>query len=511
VDDVEYDDSQMLVDLQRRLGGTILEALRSNGTLSPVPLTPEIRTTAKELLSWKPERPYLAVVPTIQRVRPHELLSEGLPNALRHLGEGGKASTYANEADAHLASLAERAYCALLASNAEESMAPLQLRGTEEHRLADAALRSEPNLAALWTDGRIATTFCRASTDRDGLYSPVNLLIHSAWRLCLLRGDWTPSALLAAVLEQTNRLRKAACGEQVEVPIFLGFGDIMVTGEVSDGTASVRPCKSLPMSLLLAEEDRLRPPNGLLVERGHPWKYCVLSDGSNVSADFVDAFSDPVAFDELRHWGACFVVAIAMSGLPEWLKHHHLAQRPEKLLTTTPTFQWILNADPLLPSRSLHLHYRRRGPDCPKVVVDANALRRTEMLFAIKDAATRIAIERLCAALETSRSWGDSLIDAVIAWEALSGNCQGAVATMVSAVMAHLVSDAPDRKQVRAEIRKLYSMRSGVVHGGKAAVQSNMRDAANLVGLVALRRLADDDSGLIDSEDRFEQLCLDSH
>lgn len=518
MDDAKAKDMDTLRDLRRRLGGPVVDELQSTGILGNAPLASAQRRTAKKLLAWEPAIPYEPFLPPIDKVRAEQFLSDNLPSALLRLGGTNRRRKKKPDGTAAcLAALVRRAYSALLASTTEGhgSWHPLRLRSLDEHSHAAEALRDEPNLDALWTADELLSTFGR-SKNSGRMYDPVELLIHGAWRLCVLRGDWTPSALLQAVSEQTQRLRAAAHGEQVEVPIFFGVGDIQIPKEVADQTLRVRPYRGSLQSSFLGEAHCLQAYGkhgcGIIVERQHPWEYRLRYESEKeANAESPKSAISKWSLDDLEHWGSSFVVAIGMSRLPGRLKPHHLSQCPQDSLTPIPAVRWIFNADPLYGTTSFHLSDRWRGSDCPEVVVDAHTLAQTKKLYAIDDRATRIAIGRLSAALDKSRGRPDRLIDAVIAWEALSGDCsRGGTALQVCAVIAELASDKKHRKQVRKEVARIYRKRGRVVHGAAIVPDAVECDAANLAGLTALRRLVDDFPALIGSEDRFEQLCLDS-
>lgn len=112
-----------------------------------------------------------------------------------------------------------------------------------------------------------------------------------------------------------------------------------------------------------------------------------------------------------------------------------------------------------------------------------------------------VAIHRLTSMVERS-SDVDAFVDAVIVWEALFA--RGSTAELsyrLSTVMACVLSDNPiERVAYQQEIKKLYNMRSQVVHGGRHLTQSDAfitRQRAQQLTLSAVRRLVLDHPGLI--------------
>lgn len=517
----EDQDLDMLVTLRARLGHELVDTLIERRVLSQAPLSPATRRMARELLKWEPSLSAPAAITTssVERLRPEHFLSDDVPGLLRRLAEPSTEQTprvdIANETEVQLLALAKRAYPALIASAnprlRPSCWGPIRLRTTDEHRAAMAAMKTDPDLGRLWDGSEVVTSFGQSKTWLR-INDPVELLIHGAWRLCLLRGDWSWHALSRALIEQTVRLRAAAKGATVDAPVFLGFGSIQVAGEVSHGTVHVRPYRGSLQSWLVEESDRLDTQGGgVIVELTHPWSLHLLSDRGSADSDeapLPGGFTSE-DFASFHRWADCFAVAVAMAQTPELLRPHHVAGASP--LEPAPQLRWMLNADPLFGATSLHFSQGWVGSKCPTIDMSQSSLDRVAKLHAIEDGATRIAIRRLAAALKQPRRWSDALLDAVIAWEALSGNCRGGVKLQVSSVLAHLVSEQTDRSQMRAKIRRLYESRNKVVHGGDVSIRRDEPAAAALIGLTALRSLMDDFADLIGEEQRFEKLCLDSN
>lgn len=77
------------------------------------------------------------------------------------------------------------------------------------------------------------------------------------------------------------------------------------------------------------------------------------------------------------------------------------------------------------------------------------------------------AVRRTLSAAQVRTDPSDRLVDAVVAWENLFGTSEGEPRLRVSAAMAWLLTDSPDRRlELQAEIKRLYDDRSKIVHGG---------------------------------------------
>ena len=517
-----HDDVEKLSLLRRRYGDEIVDQLIAQAVLGKAPLAAEAGRVAEELLAWTPTEMSAVRAPLVEveRIQPDQLLSEPLPAPLEGLGvtaakEGPAFVPRANDPvwDAFDA-LARRAYVALLAAsnprNADGRWHPLRLRATEEHRAAAEATRGDAAFRPLWEAEEIITSFGRTK-NWIHLYDPVELFVHGAWRLCLLRGSWSIEALRAAIGEQLDRLRNAKQGIETTCPVFLGFGAARIAASTSRGFLHVRPYRGNLQSHVVGDRDRLDAHGGgFVVERTLPWKYRTRI--ANAPPDTATAAPEgrisEQEWSSFKRWEESLAVAIAMASLPTRVRPHNLAQ--PAAVTRAPQLRWAFSADPIYGARSLHFSQGWPGDECPEISISKEVLERAEQLAEIDDPATRVAIDRLGRALEQPRAWKDALLDAVIAWEALSGEGVGAVVVQVTAVVAHLISEPTHRKQVRAELRKVYHTRSRVVHGGLAAPAQADRDAAVLAGVVGLRALLDEHPTLIGYPDRFDRLCLDS-
>lgn len=110
-----------------------------------------------------------------------------------------------------------------------------------------------------------------------------------------------------------------------------------------------------------------------------------------------------------------------------------------------------------------------------------------------------LAAQRIIKASAERKDPYDSLIDAVIAWEALFG-AETEISFRVSGALARLLVDAgPERLDFRNRAASIYKLRSTVVHGGKAShgeVQSGAIEAIR-IGKEAIRRLVRDRPDLI--------------
>lgn len=79
-----------------------------------------------------------------------------------------------------------------------------------------------------------------------------------------------------------------------------------------------------------------------------------------------------------------------------------------------------------------------------------------------------LALTRILRAIAERREPSDVLIDSVIAWERLFGTKEGEPTFRVTSCLAKLLADGLDeRLKLKAQLGKIYTLRSDVVHGNR--------------------------------------------
>jgi hypothetical protein len=92
-----------------------------------------------------------------------------------------------------------------------------------------------------------------------------------------------------------------------------------------------------------------------------------------------------------------------------------------------------------------------------------------ERVAAERTLGIEIAIRRTIRAATERNDPLDALIDSVIAWENLVGSSQGEPTLRISAALAWLLGQSrAERDAIQGEIKKLYGLRSKIVHGADA-------------------------------------------
>lgn len=129
-----------------------------------------------------------------------------------------------------------------------------------------------------------------------------------------------------------------------------------------------------------------------------------------------------------------------------------------------------------------------------------------------------VAVRRTIRAAMERADPADALVDAVIAWENLVGSRDGEPTLRVTAALAWLLEAEPEARRSRQiALKKLYTLRSDVVHGnrplGNQEAQQGSRDA-QAVAVDALGKLLRDQPELLqecgDSNERSLRLIFGS-
>jgi hypothetical protein len=122
-----------------------------------------------------------------------------------------------------------------------------------------------------------------------------------------------------------------------------------------------------------------------------------------------------------------------------------------------------------------------------------------------------LAVRRTLASIAARHDPADGLVDAVIALENLFGTGQSEVGFRLSAALAWLLEDDPERRLERQrDVTKLYNLRSKIVHGSEvdATELYPERVAASELAVNALRKLFRERPELIGAGDQRGKLVI---
>lgn len=136
-----------------------------------------------------------------------------------------------------------------------------------------------------------------------------------------------------------------------------------------------------------------------------------------------------------------------------------------------------------------------------------------EKISDIDDSKIEIAKRRLRSALLEKYNPEDSFIDCIIGLESLFGQRSEIGFTLATCISKLLYDDIACRGDKFDEIKKLYNMRSNIIHNGKIIEYKEMnkyRDQALELLTACLKKLYEDRSGLMKMEipDRVKKIAL---
>jgi len=190
-----------------------------------------------------------------------------------------------------------------------------------------------------------------------------------------------------------------------------------------------------------------------------------------------------------------------------------LARRTQANQQSTVSIAWITEATPLQGSGAF-----KPGPISdsyvPSIEFGTDEIEALivwiERVRAADLSHVEIAVERLLRALFEVEG-GESLIDAVIAWENLLGTRSETVYRVTAGLAVLCEDDDSLRLERRKELQDIYDKRSRMVHGDSVGADFKLRNRAIQIGLEALARLIEDRPvllGLAKSQERVDRLLL---
>ncbi len=391
-------------------------------------------------------------------------------------------------------------------------------------RSFDDVVLTDQELARLFPDGTEhieRSGQFRSSAGRGGgvqLVMFAELLMRSSWAWLKLDTEIpTLAQFLEAVTASLVRVRHAIMGRPVEVPVRIG-----VTGvKLPENSPEV----TLPWGQLRAvrELDREMVPASIVGGLS-----TTTAEGVQVVIDYS---GDVVIEMNIPYKIELGSIAIGTEWPQQLRGFEEVQKRIESIqlglllaisrdLQPMVVFAWQRTLDPLAPGSGMSWSDTRRTPNLtPYQLTPQEVQAWSEWIVDVdrgRVPGIEVAIRRTIRAAVERADPSDALVDAVIAWENLVGSRQGEPTLRISAALAWLLEDDPSSRRTRqAALKKLYELRSDVVHGnrplvGAEAVQGS-RDA-RAVAVEALRRLLRDRPELLrecrDGAERSLRLML---
>gem|GEM_PF-1935868 len=338
-----------------------------------------------------------------------------------------------------------------------------------------------------------------------------HFLLKSAWYLSQMEdGDTSVSAVIRNVSVATSRLRRVARGESVDVPVRVGLTGVKLPvghdGFVGRGIR-VRQADQrdewLPQSIGLVGSTSMSYPDGSTVE-------------VQVAGDLVVEVTMPFfvkwdAFDQSRPWP--LEMRRPLETVRERVEQVRLALALVGPSDNPPRVQdtWMAYIAPVgqglilqWPSDS---HIERLSP---QALTEEQVVRWKEYTAAttVDEAVrVRIALHRALVALTERSMVEDVLIDAVMVWENLFG-AAGDTTLRVCGSLARLLAQGDEtRNSVFDQTKKIYELRSRVVHGSAVVDDKSaaLPRQALEIALDALRAVFVDRPELLKAKDGAER------
>lgn len=306
------------------------------------------------------------------------------------------------------------------------------------------------------------------------------------------RGGLELNIFLGEVRTQIDELRALALGRTVRVPAVVGLGTAQVTDDFRLET---------PWGVLLAASDwhRKHAPAqadlvlvtefGLQVELDASFE---LESYTGPPRGFLGAHAE--LEDSIDRVRLTFLLGLERDPPVALMSTWRLIADP----TTISGFNWG-------PASPIPTPARLSAGDTSRLSEWAE---RIDTHF---HSSLTLAVRRTLASIAARHDPADGLVDAVIALENMFGTGQSEVGFRLSAALAWLLEDDPERRVERQrEVTKLYSLRSKIVHG--SAVDSTtlypQRVAASELAVEALRKLFRVRPELISAGDQRGKLVI---
>ncbi len=280
------------------------------------------------------------------------------------------------------------------------------------------------------------------------------------------------STFVDLVRENHRQLQKAIAGEKVKAYHVVGIAGISLSAGVRAST---------PWGILQAAPKIQSGPDPIMLETS-PQTECMLIEEKMLTVRFDFAAQPEHEFDreaEYRDPNADFLFILSCV-----LSSDHTEG------SGGPVETWLV---PVLPfhygSVSSHLGRTSRASgsiDFDKLVDDLEHW--SGLVSARHSNELEIAATRLVSSIVHRESYVDSLIDAVMVWEALFGTSTEVTFRVTAALAKFLEPDASKRHGYRKKLKDVYGLRSRIVHGSNVGTVE-AREAARLAVDVAAKAL----------------------
>ncbi|MFD8660103.1 hypothetical protein ACFV1V_15890 [Streptomyces globisporus] len=312
-------------------------------------------------------------------------------------------------------------------------------------------------------------------------------LLNSAYMRCVVTGNDSYEAYIAAVARSLSDARSLAAGRTAKVPVVLGFSNISITG-----TESI----ALPGSTLrkVAPEDVIFLPPDVKVDAllvfDMPMK--IAYKGRHPKGDEDDSNEAwHQASEKFRKWRESL----------QWTADCHrlafmLSDRETHRSGVVQVLQIVVN--PLQGNLSMSWADSDIYTLASELRIEAGSIeditRWVGQVTSNHPRSLRVALRRILSAASSRTDPSDALVDAVLAWENIfSDSPETSLRVCGSLALLLEPSDREKRKILLRELNEIYGTRSAIVHGNaKEPTDETVRkhgDRALEVAVEAMRRL----------------------
>jgi hypothetical protein len=342
-------------------------------------------------------------------------------------------------------------------------------------------------------------------------------LLKNAWRLASSEHD-TPSVeqLIDATMRTIDTLRTALTEKGAEIPLKIGLAGVVLDGvsEIKLPWGRLRPATAADFALL---------PSGINTQSTHTF-----SDGSTTMSDSMGN----LVFETTIPYKVIVVDKLEGPWPKELNTYDEIFKRIESMQTglllsqdakegfPKAVFTWRSDLDPVSFSAGISWSDPKAMPLWTPTKVDQDKAKAwrlwTDKINKRRVPSIEVAIHRLLRAVNERRDATDMLIDCVIAWESMVGSREGEPTLRVSTALAWLLETTKEKRiALQKQVKKLYGLRSDVVHGNRILdneeVAKVYQEAIGIT-LDALRRLFDKRPELLsecrDSTERSNRLIV---
>ena len=382
-----------------------------------------------------------------------------------------------------------------------------------QHAELQAAILADPTLSKLFpTDmpGQSRMGYVMHSTGQGGTLQAwgfPEMMLKAGWKYaCLEHVVPSLQEFCDGVLWAVDIVQRAVAGKPVKVPARTGLTGVLLeqTTPIEMSWGTIRRVRETDASLIpsqISGELGTTRADGEAVQIKYSGDLVLETD---VSYKLVVTEWDPTNTQQVPVW-------------PTDLRAYELTQAQiesvqlglmlgvEQEQRATVLQAWSTTLDPLSYSGTSWRHdlaYTAGLVPCRLTKSETSAWQSwIEIVSKHRTAPISVAITRTLRAAMERRDPADALLDAVIAWENLVGTDEGETTLRITTALAWLLGkDATTREELVTKLRKLYKLRSDIVHGSSKVtlelVGQHYQDALNIT-LEALRVLFRDRPDLL--------------